>query len=796
MSVPDQPFEALFRLADQLLAVADLEGRLTRVNPAWEDLLDRPIAQIEGSLLADLVVSHDIARVEDVFAQLERSATPLKLVASFARPDGSRSSAAFKLTTTLAEEWVLVIGSVRSTVSESAPVELPGPLLDALTGDHLDLQFITDANLRLLWSSPSCEQHLGHAVGALRGRSFYALLPVDKRPIFDAIRERGERVPGGSTRSRLPLVGHNGQAFDFETWLTPLSGSGTHEMLLIVARPTMPRADESWLGSCLPLPDQQRATFTLDTAADQLVFSQSWQQIVEERSTALTLKRNEFLQRVHAADRRRVERQLRRVQEGTSDAVVVQFRIGTADKQRWVVIESARRSGSPHIGGALTAAWRNSSDPLTGLPNRVALAHMLAKRLRAEQARQATAPSARFALLLIDIDRFHVLNDSLGQHFGDRLLQHVAERIRNVLGDGDLIFRVGPDEFGVLMVDLRDEAQAERCATQIQRAVRPACVIGDTTVFVTASIGIAVNNRDFQDGGEMLRAASLARNRSKSRGPARTATYQSEMSMQAISLFQLGADLRLAVDQRQFSLHFQPIVSLDDRRLVEVEALIRWNHPARGMVYPGEFIAYAEEHELIQPISWWVLHAACRQLRNWSENHADFRSVGVCVNISRKLLESDELIEHVDRALHDSELDPERLTLEITESAIMENAESAAVVLKQLRDRGVRLAIDDFGTGFSSLSYLFRFPVSTLKIDRSFVRRLHDGESNREIVRTILLLARNMRMQAIVEGVENRSDLDVLRGLDCHLAQGFYFSRPGPPETIHMRYATEPGATS
>jgi len=412
-------------------------------------------------------------------------------------------------------------------------------------------------------------------------------------------------------------------------------------------------------------------------------------------------------------------------------------------------------------------------DSLTGLPNRA----MFTELLKAEIDNSKRRNDHMFAVLFLDLDRFKNVNDSLGHTHGDLLLVAFAERLERTLRPVDTLARFGGDEFAILLSGMTDATDAVRVAQRISDELSQPFVLDKNSAFATASIGIALSSSGYDRPEDILRDADTAMYRAKENGKARYEVFDHGMHARAVSRLQLESDLRQAVEQKEFCVYYQPIVSLQTGRLNGFEALVRWNHPRRGLVQPADFIPVAEETGLIVPIGQWVLNEACAHVRQWQIDSPTHRSLSLSVNLSARQVAQPDLLERIKEALEASKLSPHCLKLEITESVVMENAEAAALMFKQLRALGVQLSIDDFGTGYSSLSYLHRFPLNYLKIDRSFVMRL-TTENDNAIVRTISTLARNLGMEVIAEGIETEEQYQQLRMLGCEYGQGFLFSRP------------------
>jgi diguanylate cyclase (GGDEF)-like protein len=421
-------------------------------------------------------------------------------------------------------------------------------------------------------------------------------------------------------------------------------------------------------------------------------------------------------------------------------------------------------------------------DSLTGLPNRAMFTELLKAEIESSNRRN----DHMFAVLFLDLDRFKNINDSLGHTHGDLLLVAFAERLERTLRPIDTLARFGGDEFAILLSGMSDATDAVRVAQRIQDELSQPFVLDKNSAFATASIGIALSSSGYDRADDILRDADIAMYRAQENGKARYELFDHGMHARAVSRLQLESDLRQAIEQKEFCVYYQPIVSLQTGRLAGFEALVRWNHPRRGLVSPADFIPVAEETGLIVPIGEWVLNEACARVRQWQIDSPSHRSLSLSVNLSARQVAQPDLLNRIKEALENSKLNPHCLKLEITESVVMENAEAAAQMFKQLRALGVQLSIDDFGTGYSSLSYLHRFPLNYLKIDRSFVMRLTTDNDN-AIVRTISTLARNLGMEVIAEGIETEEQFQQLKMLGCEYGQGFLFSRPvGNDDVEHL----------
>ena len=413
-------------------------------------------------------------------------------------------------------------------------------------------------------------------------------------------------------------------------------------------------------------------------------------------------------------------------------------------------------------------------DALTGLPNR----SLFTDHLRVALRRAYQNEKYLFGVLFLDLDRFKNINDSLGHPCGDELLKLVARRLEACIRQTDMVARFGGDEFAILLDAIQDASDAVRVAEKVQQALSAPFKLASHEAITTASIGVALSNSGYTEAEDIIRDADTAMYRAKDRGKARCEIFDTAMHTRAVTLLRLESDLRRALEKDELCVYYQPIVSLASGELHGFEALVRWQHPERGIVSPDDFIPLAEETGLILPIGLRVLRDACKQLRKWQQHSLSNRDLIMSVNLSGKQLMQPDLIERIEEVLRESQINPWHLKLEITETVVMENPQLAAITLAKLRSLGVRLSIDDFGTGYSSLSYLNRFPVDTLKIDRSFVTSMNAADENLQIVKTIITLAGNLGMQVVAEGVESEEQLDQLRSLKCQYGQGFLFSKP------------------
>ncbi len=418
-------------------------------------------------------------------------------------------------------------------------------------------------------------------------------------------------------------------------------------------------------------------------------------------------------------------------------------------------------------------------DALTGLPNRNYFIDTLKELLHA--SRENT--ESNFAVLFLDLKSFKTINDSLGHSLGDRLIKNVAKRLEGLVREDDMVGRFSGDKFGIILSDLLSREEATAFADRLAKRLAEPYTLDGRQVFTSAKIGIAYGNSKYPEAEDILRDADIAMYYAKD-NEENYVIFDQKMHIRAVTRLQLETDLRFAIERNEFELYYQPIISLETATLEGFEALVRWNHPQRGLVPPNEFIPISESTGLIIPMTVQILHSACSQVVKWQNKYGSARPLSVAVNLSGKHFGHPALVEQIKTVIAETGIDAASLKLELTESAVMDNAETAILMLKQIKETGVRISIDDFGTGYSSLSYLHRFPIDLLKVDRSFVSAMEENTENGEIVRTVIALAKALNLKVVAEGIESIHQFHQLRILGCEYGQGYLFSKPLPVADI------------
>ena len=528
-----------------------------------------------------------------------------------------------------------------------------------------------------------------------------------------------------------------------------------------------------------------------DVPREELRLSPRWKALFGYAPHEVEDRPEEWFRRVHPRDLDELKREIASHLDGRGEVLETEFRMLHKDGTwRWIVCRAKRSEEGTLLAGSLsdvTAAKEAEArllveafhDPLTGLPNK----RLFLDRLGLTLARRRQRSGQPIAVLYLDLDRFHTVNDSLGVDAGDDLLVEVTQRLTQLLRLGDTLGRVGGDKFTILLDGVAGPREALAFADDLTTALKRPLHLAGQEVFASCSAGIALSTRGEERPEDLVADAVTAMHLAKEDDTTPYRLFDPEMNAKAKERLRLEADLHHAIQRREFLLHYQPIISLETGRLTAFEALVRWQHPERGMVPPDVFIPIAEETGQILPLGRWVLEEACRQMRAWHDRIASGKDVSIAVNLSARQFEKPDLVDEVVESLQRSGLAPAHLHLEMTESVVMARTRENQERLRRLRELGIKLLIDDFGTGYSSLASLQSFALDALKIDRSFVMGMEFEDSKTEIVRTVLALARSLGLEVVAEGIESPRALEMLRELDCHYGQGYFFSSPMDAES-------------
>jgi len=519
----------------------------------------------------------------------------------------------------------------------------------------------------------------------------------------------------------------------------------------------------------------------------ELYLSPRWKEMLGYSDAEIHPDLEDWFSRIHPSDRQRVKVEIVARSTDAEPIFASEYRICRKDGGylwvlcRGIVVRDASRRIVRMAGSQSDITEGKVVDPLTGLRNRLYFIDRLEALIE-----ECAGTAGTFAVLFLDVDRFKIVNDSLGHDTGDMVLIEIAERLRSSVRSTDVsariafpsaVARFGGDEFAVLLENLHSRSDATMVAERILTQFAAHFEIHGRIIFATVSIGIAMGD-SAGTSNDLLRNADTAMYYAKTRGKARLEIFDEGMRGRALARMELESDLRSAIDENNFLVYYQPEVSLTTGRVVGYEALVRWKHPVRGIVMPGEFLPVAEETGLIVPLGRWVMREACRQMSEWQRNHPQRPPLTISVNASSRELADPDLVPNVARILRETGLDPKSLRIEVTESSIVEDHDRTASTLRRLRELDVSLEIDDFGTGYSSLSRLHEYPFSTVKIDRSFVKDLDTEPESLHLVETILRLAQGLGLSVVAEGIETREQLVKLASLGCGYGQGYYFSRP------------------
>ncbi|MCP4657056.1 MAG: EAL domain-containing protein [bacterium] len=660
---------------------------------------------------------------------------------------------------------------------------------------------ITDTEHRILYTNPAEAQMHGYTVEELVGQDVRIFAP---RESWEESMSPAELAGIHAWKRESTNVRRDGTTFPVQITSDVVSDPTGRPAAIVTAGEDITerkRAEEALRISeeryALAARGANDGLWDWNLEKHQIYYSERWKSMLGFAEDEIGNRPEEWLDRIHPADRQRVESACEAHLDGTLAHFECSHRLLNHNGlYRWVIsrglaVRDEEGTAYRMVGSLTDITGRGVHDELTGLPNR----SFFIFRLQNALERHRKKPEYLFGVLLFDLDRFKTVNTSLGHVVGDELLIAVGNRLEGSLRATDTlarlegtVARVGGDEFIILLEDLRDASQAIRLTERLQEMFARPFLLDGHEIFASASIGIALGSTAYEKPEDLIRDADTALHRAKALGRGRFEIFDETMHARAVATIQIENGLRRAVEGNEFRLLYQPIVSLANGKLKGLETLLRWQHPERGLLRPAHFLPVAEESELIVAIDRWVLREACEEWAALEGELASETHLSLNVNVSSRQFSQDDLVEQVRELLERSRFRGVRLNLEITEGVIMENPDSGADVLAQLKRLGVRLCLDDFGTGYSSLSYLHRFPLDTLKIDQSFVAGMDETAGGPAIVRAIVDLAHHLDMDVVAEGIETPQQAAQLQEMGCDYGQGYYYSYPVTSEQIRARF--------
>jgi diguanylate cyclase (GGDEF)-like protein/PAS domain S-box-containing protein len=799
MEIDEAHLHEIFESSDEAAALVSGDGRLLRVNEAFFTLFGFTSGQVEVLELDGLLPSGDdewspmdavrqaasgeSTSFDSVARRSDGSAVEVSVMVGPARAPGQPAAA-----------FVLFRDDARKFLVETAFRRLEKAL------DTMQLGVtITDLEGRIVYTNPADARMHGWSPEELVGRDVRVLGP-------EALAQRltpGEIEELGTWSRESTNVRRDGSAFPVQLMSDVVTDADNRPIGVVT---TCEDITQRKLAERALRESEERYALAMRGAADglwdwnletgEVFYSALWREMVGLGEADVEPTIDTWLDRVHTDDRRELEIALAEQRADLFPRFHNEHRVRHTDGSwRWVLARGSAEHDPEgrayRIAGSLTdindrkdqeekLAQEALYDPLTGLPNRALLNDLLKRAI----ARLARKPDDAFALLFIDLDRFKQINDTLGHPAGDEVLREVARRLEKSVRPGDVVTRLAGDEFCVLLDEIREDTDATRVARRILERLDKPIRLDKRAVLTGCSIGIAVSEPGMEDPREIVRNADVAMYRAKREGRSRFELFDRTMQEQVVEMIRLEGELRRAMEEGQFHLVYQPVVRLRDREVTGVEALVRWHHPERGVLPPAAFVPVAEETGVIVPLGWWILEEACAQMAEWAERFPTMPDLSVSVNLTTRQLRHPDLTQRVRDVLARTGLDPGRLRLEISENTLLDDADWNHAVLERLSEIGVRIQLDDFGTGPSSFSYLKRFDISTLKIDRSFLQDGGRPSRRAELVEAFILLARHFDIPVVAEGVEHDLLDAQLRDFRCDHGQGYLYHEPLEPEEV------------
>jgi|GEM_PF-128608 len=803
----EEQFRLIFELAPTGIAIASLQGEFIQVNQVFCDLLGYTEAELLSRTFGDITHPDDMTKSLTVDRQLRRGEiSQIQIETRYITKEGKIVYAILQaaiVRDALGEpiHCIAQVIDISDRKQAEEAIEQTRNFLQTIV-DHLPVAvFVKDARAErfgqlALWNQTSA-QLFGFSAQEAIGKTAHDLFSSEQAALFErrdrTAFENGcpediseERV---NSRSLGPRILH--------TIKVPLYDSDRNpEYLLCIAEDITERkqaeealreSEERWQ---LALKGNNDGIWDWNLKTNEVVVSARLSEMLGYAEAETEHYMGLWTASIHPDDYERVMELQHNHWNQQTPHYVAEYRLQCADgSYKWILDRGQAlwdERGNPvrMVGSYTDITERKRAeeqlqhnafyDSLTDLPNRALFADRLDRAIQHSQQH----PDFLFAVLFLDFDSFKVVNDSLGHMVGDELLIAIARRLEACLRPRNILARLGGDEFAILLENLKTQQEAKAVARKIHQELKLPFNLSSRELFINTSIGIALNTVPYNRPEDLLRDADAAMYRAKALGKARYAVFDRTMHERVMARLQLETDLRRALERQELRVYYQPITSLSAGQPIGFEALVRWHHPEQGLISPARFIPIAEETGLIIPLGKWVLQEACRQLHTWQQQFRDRSHLQMSVNLSKKQLAEPDFVRQIGEILTQTGVDASSLKLEITESLLMDNTQAVAAVLEKLRAMEIQLSIDDFGTGYSSLSYLHRFPVNTLKIDRSFVMRMKADGSNSEIVQAIISLAHTLGMDVIAEGIETRSQLAQLQALGCEYGQGYLFAQP------------------